>query len=52
VAGVYVIACQAHTVMGTVGVAVVGDPVNIERIDPSELPPRAKAILGKQSSGI
>jgi pseudoazurin len=41
--GVYVFACKLHTVMGMVGVAVVGDPVNIDKIDPSALPPKAKA---------
>jgi pseudoazurin len=43
--GVYVIACNLHTVMGMVGVVVVGDPVNIDRIDPSPLPPKAKAKI-------
>ena len=41
--GVYVFACKLHTVMGMVGVVVVGDPVNIDKIDPSALPPKAKA---------
>ena len=41
--GVYVVACKVHTVMGMVGVVVVGDPVNIDKIDPSGLPPRARA---------
>ena len=41
--GVYVIACKLHTVMGMVGVVVVGDPVNIDKINPSALPPKAKA---------
>ena len=41
--GVYVIACKVHTLMGMVGVVVVGDPVNIDKIDPSGLPPRARA---------
>jgi pseudoazurin len=43
--GVYVIACKVHTVMGMVGVVVVGDPVNIDKIDPSGLPPKAKAKI-------
>jgi pseudoazurin len=43
--GVYVIACEVHTLMGMVGVVVVGDPVNIAKIDPSGLPPRAKAKI-------
>jgi pseudoazurin len=43
--GVYVIACKMHTLMGMVGVVVVGDPVNIDKIDPSGLPPRARAKI-------
>jgi pseudoazurin len=43
--GVYVIACKVHTVMGMVGVVVVGDPVNIDKIDPSGLPAKAKAKI-------
>ena len=43
--GVYVIACEVHTVMGMVGVVVVGNPVNIDKIDPSGLPPKAKAKI-------
>jgi len=43
--GVYVIACNMHTVMGMVGVVVVGDPVNIDKIDPSGLPAKAKAKI-------
>jgi pseudoazurin len=43
--GVYVIACQLHTRMGMVGVVVVGDPVNLGKIDPSVLPPKARAKL-------
>lgn len=43
--GVYVIACKVHTLMGMVGVVVVGDPVNIDKIDPSGLPPRARAKI-------
>jgi pseudoazurin len=41
--GVYVIACKVHTLMGMICVVVVGDPVNIDKIDPSGLPPKAKA---------
>jgi pseudoazurin len=40
--GVYVVACSLHTRMGMVGMIVVGDPVNIDKIDPSALPPKAK----------
>lgn len=43
--GVYVFACKLHTVMGMVGIVVVGDPVNIDRIDPSSLPAKAKAKI-------
>jgi pseudoazurin len=43
--GVYVVACKVHTAMGMVGVVVVGDPVNIDKIDPSGLPPKAKAKI-------
>jgi hypothetical protein len=31
--------------MGMVGVVVVGDPVNINKIDPSGLLPKAKAKI-------
>ena len=43
--GVYVIACKPHTAMGMVGVIVVGDPTNIDKIDPSTLPGKASAKL-------
>lgn len=53
--GVYVIACKLHTAMGMVGIVVVGDPVNLGKIDPSILPPKAKAklqaLLGQIKSG-
>ena len=45
VPGVYVIACKPHTAMGMVGVIVVGDPTNIDKIDPSTLPGKARAKL-------
>jgi pseudoazurin len=45
VPGVYVIACKPHTAMGMVGVIVVGDPPNIDKIDPSTLPGKASAKL-------
>jgi pseudoazurin len=41
--GVYVITCKVHTLMGMMCVVVVGDPVNIDKIDPSALPPKARA---------
>jgi hypothetical protein len=40
--GVYVITCKVHTLMGMVCVVVVGDPVDINKIDPSGLPPKAR----------
>jgi hypothetical protein len=43
--GVYVIACKVHTLISKVGVIVVGDPVNIDKIDPSGLPPKAKVKI-------
>jgi hypothetical protein len=39
---VYVITCKVHTLMGMVCVVVVGDPVNINKIDPSGLPPKGR----------
>ncbi len=45
VPGVYVIACKPHTAMGMVGVVVVGDPINIDKIDPSPLPAKARTKL-------
>ena len=45
VPGVYVIACKPHTAMGMVGVVVVGDPINIDTIDPSTLPGKARTKL-------
>jgi pseudoazurin len=53
--GVYVIACKLHTIMGMVGVVVVGAPANLGKIDLSVLPPKAKAklqaLLGQIKSG-
>jgi pseudoazurin len=43
--GVYVIVCKPHVALGMVAVIVVGDPVNIDKIDPSALPGKAKAKL-------
>jgi len=45
VPGVYVIACKPHTAMGMVGVIVVGDPTNIDKIGPSTLPGKVSAKL-------
>jgi pseudoazurin len=41
VSGVYLIACRPHMIMGMLGVVLVGDPINIDKLDPSSL--RAKA---------
>jgi pseudoazurin len=43
--GVYVIVCKPHAALGMVAVIVVGDPVNIDKLDPSTLPGKAKAKL-------
>jgi pseudoazurin len=45
VPAVYVLACKPHTAMGMVGVVVVGDPINIDKIDPSPLPAKARTKL-------
>jgi hypothetical protein len=43
--GVYVITCKIHTLMGMMCVVVIGDPVNIDKIDPSALPAKAKTKI-------
>jgi pseudoazurin len=43
--GVYVVACKPHAAMGMVAVIVVGEPVNIDNIEPSSLPGRARTKL-------
>jgi pseudoazurin len=45
VSGVYVIACRPHTTMGMIGVVLVGDPINIDTLDPSSLPAKARIKL-------
>jgi pseudoazurin len=45
VSGVYVIACRPHTTMGMIGVVLVGDPINIDTLDPSSLPAKARTKL-------
>ena len=45
VPGVYVVACKPHTPLGMVAVVVVGDPVNLDKIDPATLPGKAKSKL-------
>jgi pseudoazurin len=41
--GIYVFACRPHTPMGMVGMILVGEPGNIDEINPSSLPGKAKA---------
>ncbi len=43
--GIYVFACRPHTAMGMVGVIVVGAPANIDEINPSSLPAKAKSKI-------
>jgi pseudoazurin len=45
VPGIYVVACKPHTPMGMVAVIVVGEPVNLDKIDPSTLTGKAKGKL-------
>lgn len=45
VPGVYVVACRPHTAMGMVAVIVVGEPVNLSRIDPGRLTGKARGKL-------
>jgi pseudoazurin len=45
VPGVYVIACRPHLIMGMIGVVLVGDPTNIDNLDPSSLPAKARTKL-------
>ena len=45
VSGVYVIACRPHIIMGMVAVVLVGDPTNIDKLDPSSLPAKARTKL-------
>ena len=45
VSGVYVIACGPHMIMGMIGVVLVGDPINIDKLDPSSLPAKARTKL-------
>jgi pseudoazurin len=45
VPGIYVVACKPHTPMGMVAVIVVGDPVNLDKIDPAALTGKAKGKL-------
>jgi hypothetical protein len=40
-----VIGCTPHLALGMVGLIVVGDPVNINKIDPSALPLKARAKI-------
>jgi pseudoazurin len=45
VPGVYVIACRPHMPMGMIGIVLVGDPTNIDKLDPSSLPAKARTKL-------
>jgi pseudoazurin len=45
VPGVYVVACRPHMAMGMVAVIVVGEPVNLGRIDPGALTGKARSKL-------
>ena len=45
VPGVYVVACRPHAAMGMVMVIVVGEAVNLDKIDPSALAGKAKGKL-------
>ena len=43
--GIYVFKCQPHVFMGMVGVVVVGDPVNLDKIDAAKLPGKGRLHL-------
>src|SRR5262252_4406278 len=43
--GIYVFACRPHTPMGMVGMIVVGEPGNIDKINPSSLSGKAKVRI-------
>ena len=45
VPGVYVVACRPHAATGMVAVIVVGEPVNLDRIDPGTLTGKARGKL-------
>jgi len=45
VPGVYVIACKPHMLMGMISVVLVGDPTNIDNLDPSSLPGKGRTKL-------
>jgi pseudoazurin len=45
VPGVYVVACRPHAAMGMVAVIVVGEPLNLGRIDPGTLTGKARGKL-------
>ena len=42
VSGVYVIACRPQMIMAMIGVVVVGNPMNINTLDPSSLSAKAR----------
>jgi len=43
--GVYAFECKPHAGMGMVGLVVVDNPVNVDSIDPSKMPNKAKQHL-------
>ena len=45
VPGVYVVACRPHLPMGMVSLVIVGEPVNLDKIDPAKLSGKAKSKL-------
>jgi pseudoazurin len=45
VPGVYVIACRPHMPMGMIGIVLVGYPTNIDKLNPSSLPAKARTKL-------
>jgi pseudoazurin len=45
VPGVYVVACRPHTALGMLAVIVVGDPVNLDKIDAAALAGKARSKL-------
>ena len=45
VPGIYVIGCRPYMIMGMIGVVLAGDPINIDKLDPSGLPAKARTKL-------
>ena len=42
---VCVIVCRPHMFIGMISVVLVGDPINIDKLDPSSLPDKARTKL-------